>query len=224
MPCRGRRCDGVLTALVVSQAMLWGVVLLLCIVLLALVRQIGILHERISPAGALVPRQELRVGDPAPRLVLPDWNGKEVTVGGPSADGRSVLLAFVAPACPVCKTILPILESVVAGEGSTVRLVLAGDGAREEHEEFVRIHGLASRTYLLSTELGLAFRVPRLPWAVLIDASGRIRAQGLVNTREHVESLFEAMERGVGSVQEFLQRERLVPSGTATPGAREEGA
>jgi len=34
-----------------------------------------------------------------------------------------------------------------------------------------------------------------------------IRARGLVNTREHLESLFEAMERGVGSVQEYLTRE-----------------
>jgi methylamine dehydrogenase accessory protein MauD len=41
----------------------------------------------------------------------------------------------------------------------------------------------------------LAYQVGKLPYAVLIDASGVIRAKGLVNTREHVESLFEAMER-----------------------------
>ena len=42
---------------------------------------------------------------------------------------------------------------------------------------------------------------------MLIDADGVLRAKGLVNTREHVESLFEAMARGVGSVQEYLRRE-----------------
>ena len=47
-----------------------------------------------------------------------------------------------------------------------------------------------------------------LPFAALIDERGSVRAQGLVNTREHLESLFEARERGVASVQEFLARRR----------------
>jgi methylamine dehydrogenase accessory protein MauD len=50
--------------------------------------------------------------------------------------------------------------------------------------------------------------VAKLPYAVLIDEAGIVRAKGLVNTREHLESLFEAKERGVGSIQEFVERER----------------
>ena len=49
---------------------------------------------------------------------------------------------------------------------------------------------------------------PASAGAVLIDAEGIIRAKGLVNTREHLESLFEAKERGVASLQEHLARER----------------
>ncbi|MGH9884757.1 MAG: methylamine dehydrogenase, partial [bacterium] len=41
---------------------------------------------------------------------------------------------------------------------------------------------------------------------VLIDASGVVRAKGLVNSREHLESLFEAMDHGVASIQEFVAR------------------
>jgi hypothetical protein len=43
---------------------------------------------------------------------------------------------------------------------------------------------------------------------VLIDGDGVIRAKGLVNTREHLESLLEAKERGVESVQAYLARAR----------------
>jgi methylamine dehydrogenase accessory protein MauD len=50
--------------------------------------------------------------------------------------------------------------------------------------------------------------VAKLPYAVLIDTAGVIRAKGLVNTREHLESLFEASERGVASIQELRERER----------------
>jgi methylamine dehydrogenase accessory protein MauD len=104
----------------------------------------------------------------------------------------------------VCKTLLPVLRSVATAEET--RLVLASDGARAEHEAFVRAHGLERETYVLSAALGLAYQVGRLPYAVLLDAAGVVRARGLVNTREHLESLFEAKEKGVASLQEYLGR------------------
>jgi methylamine dehydrogenase accessory protein MauD len=189
-------------ALIVSNALLWGVVVVLSGVVLALLRQVGVLHERVAPAGALVGRGGPRVGEPAPVLEVEDWSGRRLRVGG--AGDAPTLLAFVAPGCPVCKTLLPVLRSVAAAEQT--RLVLASDGTRAEHEAFVRAHGLERETYVLSGALGLAYQVGRLPYAILLDAAGVVRARGLVNTREHLESLFEANERGVASLQEYLGR------------------
>lgn len=186
-------------ALIVSNVLLWIVVVVLAGVVLALLRQVGVLHERVAPAGALMGRGGPRVGEPAPILELEDWPGRRIRVGGA---GETTLLLFLSPACPVCRTLLPVLDSVCAVEGA--RLVLASDGSRAEHERFVREHGLERGTYVLSAALGLAYQVGRLPYAVLIDADGVVRARGLVNTREHLESLFEAKERGVASVQEYL--------------------
>jgi methylamine dehydrogenase accessory protein MauD len=129
-----------------------------------------------------------------------------VTVGAPDAAGTSTLLAFVSPTCPVCKTLLPVLEAVARTEAA--RLVLASDGTRAEHEAFVRAYRLDRYPYVLSAELGLAYQVGKLPYAVLIDAGGTICAKGLVNTREHLESLFAAREHGVASVQEYVTRGR----------------
>ncbi|MGI9591254.1 MAG: methylamine dehydrogenase accessory protein MauD, partial [Myxococcota bacterium] len=171
-----------------------------------LLRQIGVLHERVAPAGALAVRGGPAAGEAAPALEVADWNGETVRVGGVDAEGRSTLLFFVSPSCPVCKELLPIVESVARAEARDARVVLASDGLREEHEAFVHLHGLASRRYLLSTELGLAYQVGRLPWAVLIGPDGRVQAVGLVNTREHLESLFEAGKRGVPTVQELASR------------------
>ena len=42
-------------ALVVSNILLWLLVIALALTVLALTRQIGLLHERISPVGALSP-------------------------------------------------------------------------------------------------------------------------------------------------------------------------
>jgi methylamine dehydrogenase accessory protein MauD len=47
--------------------------------------------------------------------------------------------------------------------------------------------------------------VSRLPYAVLIDADGVLRARGIINSREHLESLFEAQRLGVASLQDYLE-------------------
>jgi methylamine dehydrogenase accessory protein MauD len=192
-------------ALLVSVVVLWVVVLALAGVVFALVRQIGVLHERIAPAGALAIGRGPGVGDAAPRLEAESLEGGARSVGGADPDGRSTLLFFLSPACPVCKALLPALRSLARAEPRT-RVVIAGEGPREEHEVFAREHDLLRFPYLLSSALGLAFQVPKLPYAVLIDAEGVVRAKGLVNSREHLESLLEAQTRGVASLQEHVRR------------------
>jgi methylamine dehydrogenase accessory protein MauD len=205
-------------ALIASNILLWILVVGLIGLVFALMRQIGVLHERIAPAGALVGASGPVVGDKAPILELETWSGEPVRVGGrmtgprsstsasdASRDiGASTLLLFVSPTCPVCKTLLPLLDSLRRSEGGSLRVVLASDGPRAEHEAFVAKFGLADETYVLSQELGLRYAVEKLPTAYLIDAEGIVKAKGLVNSREHLESLFEASERGVASIQEFM--------------------
>jgi methylamine dehydrogenase accessory protein MauD len=192
-------------ALAVSNAALWVVVVALAVVVLALARQVGLLHQRLGPGGALALAGGPRTGEAAPALEVEDWSGRRVALGGRDAAGRSLLLVFVAPSCPVCRSLLPALRSLAKRERG-LRVVLASDGPRAEHEPFVREHALADFGYVLSQPLGLAYRVPRLPWAALVDAEGVLRSQGLVNSREHLESLLEAQALGVASLQEHLAK------------------
>jgi len=194
-------------ALIVSNLLLWLGVLALGGVVLALTRQIGLLHERLGPVGALVNGSGPEVGEAAPQLHLSDLAGRPVRVGG-EQPGLRTLLFFLSPSCPVCEELLPTVRRVAAHESPGLRLVLASDGDPEEHLQFRRDHELEDATYVLSTELGLRFAIDRLPSAVLIDERGVVRARGLVNTREHMESLFSAHELGVASIQDYLQRRR----------------
>jgi methylamine dehydrogenase accessory protein MauD len=192
-------------ALLISNLLLWLLVLALVGVVVALVRQIGVLYERVAPAGALMSAQGPKIGEAAPELRVRDLSGESHDLAGEQHDGYARLLFFLSPTCPVCKTLLPVLKSVASREKRWLRVVLASDGPRPEHEAFVKDRGLEQFPYLVSAELGLAFRVAKLPYAVLVDAAGVIRAQGLVNTREHLESMFEARERGVASIQDYLE-------------------
>ena len=191
-------------ALLLSNTLLWIAVIALGLLVLALARQVGVLHERIAPVGALALGRGPRVGEAAPGIEAVALSGARIALGGVAADGRSTLLFFLSPSCPVCKALLPALHAVITREDPALRLIYASDGPEPDHRALAGAHGLDLAAYVLSTELGLAHRVGKLPYAVLIDAAGVIRAQGLVNTREHVESLFEARERGVASLQEFL--------------------
>lgn len=192
-------------ALVVSNIVLWIVVLALLLAVLALARQVGILYERIAPMGALMLDHGPKVGDMSPVFSLETLSGSSQVLG--LAGGKkSQLLFFLSPTCPVCKKLLPILKSIKDVEGTWLDVVLASDGDRPEHAAFYGKAGLKDFPYVLSAELGMAFKVGKLPYAVLIGDDGRIRGKGLVNSREQLESLFAAKELGVASVQEYIDQ------------------
>ncbi|MEI6458224.1 MAG: methylamine dehydrogenase accessory protein MauD [Pseudomonadota bacterium] len=191
--------------LVVSNLLLWLLVVVLAVVVLALVRQVGVLHERITPVGALMLAKGLKVGELAPTLPLEALSGAAVTVGGARADGRSLLILFVSPTCPVCKVLLPVLKSSRKSESDWLDMMLASDGDLADQRAFVAEHGLDVFPYVVSTPLGLSYQVSRLPYAVILDSEGILRARGLINSREHLESLFEAKRLGVASMQDFLE-------------------
>jgi methylamine dehydrogenase accessory protein MauD len=96
------------------------------------------------------------------------------------------------------------VRSAQGAERAWLDIVLASDGDAERQLRFVEDKGLGRFAYVLSEHLGRSFGVAKLPYAVLIDEAGKLSATGLVNTREHLESLFVAKERGVASIQQFL--------------------
>jgi methylamine dehydrogenase accessory protein MauD len=193
-----------MTPLAISVVVLWIVVLCLLAVVLALTRQLGVLHERIAPVGALMLNRGLAVGEPAPAIDVVDLHGANLRLGAPRTDGKSTLLLFVSPTCPVCKSLLPIVKSSGRDERDWLDIILASDGNTDEHRDYIRANGLGGIPYVLSAPLGMTFQVSRLPFAALLDEAGILRARGLINSREHLESLFEAKRLGVASLQDYF--------------------
>jgi methylamine dehydrogenase accessory protein MauD len=193
------------TALAVSNAALWLVVIVLAVALLAVIRQLGVLHERISPVGALMLAKGLKVGESAPQIAVQDLEGRSLMLGAARADDRATLIMFVSPTCPVCKTLLPAIKSSLASERDWLDIILASDGETAHQREFVLANRLGGFPYVVSAPLGISYQVSRLPFAVLVDAQGVLRARGIVNSREHLESLFEAKRLGFASIQDYFE-------------------
>lgn len=188
-------------ALIVSNILLWILLIALAFVLMGLVRQIGVLHARLAPAGALMIDKGVAVNEPAPQVTAADRNGRPVNFGYPSDKGQ--LLFFLAPSCPVCKSLLPAIKAV-AKLRPDLEVVYVSDGEPEAQAALIREFKLEDARYVVGPEVGMTYQIGKLPYAALIDATGILRAKGLVNSREHLDSLFEAERMGIASLQDYL--------------------
>lgn len=195
--------------LVVSNVVLWAMVLVLAFIVFALTRQIGVLYERVAPAGALAVNKKLEAGQDAPAMALQTLDNKLVDIAGNAKTKRSQLLFFVSPVCPVCKTLLPALKSAAEHESDWLDVILASDGTNLDHSGFVRQYDLQAFPYVVSEFLGKSYGVAKLPYAALIDEDGKVASLGIVNSREHLDSLFEAKDRKVASIQEYLAQKSV---------------
>jgi methylamine dehydrogenase accessory protein MauD len=188
--------------MMISQGLLWGVVVLLSLTVLALARQIGVLHERVAPAGALINGAGPGVGEQAPRLEVHAIGGNAITVGATLAKGKAMLMLFVSQTCPICKKLIPIALDFARSERLDVLFV--GDADLAEQRKLIDRFGIDEHCFVNGSEIGMAFRVDKLPYAVLLDDEGVISAKGLVNSREHFESLIVAKETGYATIQSYL--------------------
>jgi methylamine dehydrogenase accessory protein MauD len=191
-----------LSTLYLSQALLGVIILGLCAVTAGLARQIGILHERVAPVGALMTGGGPAVGAQAPRLVANRIDGGTLEIGGPLTSGTGRLLLFISARCPICRKVIPLAKSVAKTE--QLELVFVGDAEIREQEVLIRKYELEGFTFLNGPSVGTTFQVGKLPYAVLLDRTGRISAKGLVNSREHLESLVVAQSSGFSSVQAYI--------------------
>lgn len=197
-----------MTALIVGQVLSWLVIIALVVALLALARQVGVLHMRVAPAGALQTSGGPAVGGKAPAVPAHTLEGKDVIVGGPAEDVPLRLLMFVSATCPLCKGLIPAARSFAKDE--RVELTFVGDDDAQVQRGLIAAQGLENYHFINGPEVGQAFEVGKLPYAVLLDSDGTILSKGLVNSREHLESLVVAHEMGIATVQDYIGKLKTV--------------
>lgn len=174
--------------LVVSNIVLWMVILLLGFLLLGALRTLGMLTWRLDELEVTRPtrmgRSGLQPGKRAPDFELPDVEGNQV--GLRDFSGRKVLLIFVQPGCGPCHEIIPELNRVHrAGEACVLAINNAEpDEARTWFEEVrpqfpvvVQQHWSVSKRY----------EIFATPFAYLIDERGIITSRGVAGNRQYLE-------------------------------------
>jgi hypothetical protein len=154
----------------------WILLGVLAVVVVALARQIGVLHLRLSPVGALeVDDEGPPLGAAAEARVARGRDGMSVLVGGP---GPRRLLAFVSPTCPICEQVLPSMPAAAKAGGLVPQVVS-------------------------DPELERAYGVPGVPFLVVLDEMGVVRSKGTVNSLEQIEGLIDTARRRIDEADEL---------------------
>lgn len=172
-----------------SYVLLWLLVLALCAVVVALARQIGMLHLRLGPRGALeIDDEGPALGETPPAAFARDADG-DVSLAVP---GQRRLVLFVSPGCTLCRQLLPGLGPVASAAGYTAYAVSDLD-LGETRRAFAGAH--PDTRVLSGPEVAPAWNVPGTPFAVVVDESGVVRAKGTPNNLEQLEGLVDSARK-----------------------------
>jgi methylamine dehydrogenase accessory protein MauD len=172
-----------------SYLVLWMLVIALAAVVIALARQIGTLHMRLGPRGALEMDDEgPPLGEaPEPYEALAA-DGARVTIGGP---GGGQLIMFVSPSCNMCREVLPAL-SVTANAAGLKPFVVSDSDVDSSSELDPR---RLKAPVVADIRLQQRYEIPGTPYIVVTDSMGVVRAKGTVNNLEQLEGLVDTAAR-----------------------------
>jgi methylamine dehydrogenase accessory protein MauD len=167
-----------------SYVVLWGLVLTLGVLVVALAREVGALHLRLGPRGALeIDTEGPELWSKAPPITGRGDDGTTIAIGGP---GRLRLLLFASPNCPMCEDVVPAVGLIRRDVDGVV--VLDEEGAHQ---------AMTSVRAVLAPQAFLLYAVPGVPYAVVLDEEGTVAAKGTVNDPTQLEGLVSTAGRRI---------------------------
>lgn len=169
-----------------SYVILWLLVIVLCFIVVALARQVGTLHLRLGPRGALEMDDEgPPIGEAPVAAELTGIDGRPLEVGGP---GAAQVLLFVSPGCHLCEEVLPSIGVAARTKDMDPVVLVDADPLETKHLFEHRKLGAAIAP---GGPLAAAYGVPGTPYVVVLDRLGIVRAKGTVNNLEQLEGLID---------------------------------
>ncbi len=169
----------------VSYLVLWLVVAALGVLVVALAREVGALHLRLGPRGALeIDTEGPELGATVPALVAAALDGRPTQVGG---EGPVRLYLFASPTCGICRDVVPAMPALLRRvEGAVLAEAPVGE-LRDWTPPGVPV--------LSAPEAFVAYDVPGTPYAVVLDEEGRVVAKGTPNDPAQLEGLLDTADR-----------------------------
>jgi methylamine dehydrogenase accessory protein MauD len=179
----------------ISVVVLWILVVLMAVVLVALVRQLGVLTVRLNPAAAHDLGEGPDPGTPFPIQALTTLAGRELVIGG--TEQQAAVVAFVSPGCRQCDTMVPAFHAIAKDYADDpVRLVIgviADDRTAGAYAQQLRLDGL---DVVPAGSIAKRLAINSTPYALAVGSNGLVAKRGVVNALEHLEEMLEIAQIG----------------------------
>ncbi len=179
------------TLFVASYFVLWGFFLAQSVLILVVLRQIGLLHLRIRPAGARIISAGADIGDQAPPITLTDIDDASRTLTVSTHMDQDVLLLFASPNCSSCAGLMPSLKPLIRQTKGKVLWAVVTYGDHVACTHFRRKYGLTYVLYAISPEAAAKFKIGLTPYVFSIRKDGVVLSKGVANHVEHLESILQ---------------------------------
>ena len=174
-----------------SYLVLWGLLVLVCTLLLLVLRQVGLIYLR-GGTGLVQLDDGPEVGTPVrPFQELDDRSGEPVQFPVPGV--RRTLIAFVSGTCGVCKDAVTGIRSAMRA-GHDFGVLFIADGSPEDHHE-LRQSARGLGPFVTSLRRQRQLGITNLPYALLVDEGGILLAKGVLNSVIDVDDLLAAADR-----------------------------
>jgi hypothetical protein len=155
------------------------------VAVVALIRQVGILHLRIQPVAGVT-----GVGGPAygSQLSLPATISELAR-----RQAERFLVAFVSPTCGICGPLTTSFGRLAKSAGTDTGVLLVVDAGEQDARKYIHAKGVGFLPYI-ADKASFNDNVPGSPWVVVTDGSGKVIVSGGVNTLDNVEEMLAQAE------------------------------
>jgi methylamine dehydrogenase accessory protein MauD len=185
---------------------LWALLGVVSLSVVALARQVGLLHLRVRPLGPGPVEEGPALGSIVSLPPLTTFRQKVAPILVP---GRIGVVLFASPTCGLCKNVLTGASRLQRVDGD-LQVTVAVDAEGNEAMKYLEKYGFDDG--VAASELGMLDSGNR-PYAVAVNDDGMVLSAGAVNTLDQLEGLADLARRRADGADEEWRIEARAPNG-----------
>lgn len=183
----------------VSYIALWGLIVVVCLLLIGILRQLGLMQHQLEsrspqPQGeSSIPALEHDgpgISSPITDLEVETINGFGTLILATLPERGSTLLVFMSPMCETCQHVVAPLNALVADAATTVRAAVIMRADEQACRAFLSVFPLHMPVVCDHDRMiTMGLDVHRTPFGLLYDEHGTLIRKGLLEGQEDLLAL-----------------------------------
>lgn len=183
-----------------SYIILWVLVVVVCLLLIGVLRQLGLIYRQLTPAPTKpteednsIPELERdgpEIGSSLQDLSVESINGfGKLTLAMQSA-GETTLLMFMSPMCETCQHLVEPLNALAAEPAGTVHVSVVMRADEQACRAFLSIFPLNMPVICdREGEITKGFDIHRTPFGLYFDEHGTLLRKGVFEGKDELQAV-----------------------------------